>query len=84
MFMLIQFSMDIIVNLKVEVDSGRVPSSYHHEVVHFSVSELGSHFDNMGKVLDKKKDDLRYTVLHFECRLPTNFTDSPGGGIAIM
>lgn len=54
--MLLHFCMDIITNLKVEGDSSRVPSSYYHEVVHFFVSELRSHFDNVGRVLDKMKE----------------------------
>lgn len=45
--------MDISTNLEVEVDSGRVPSSYYHEVVNFSVSELGSHFENVGRIIEK-------------------------------
>lgn len=45
--------MNIILNLKVEVDSSRVTSSHHHEVLNFSVSEVRSHCDSVGRVLDK-------------------------------
>lgn len=52
--------MNIILNLKVEVDSSSVPSSHYHEGLYFFVSEVRSHCNNVGRVLDKvnKKSNL--------------------------
>lgn len=41
--------MNIVLNLEVEVDSGRVSSFYNHKVFYFFVCELRSHYDVMAR-----------------------------------
>lgn len=76
--------MNIVLHLKVEVDSSRVPSSDHHEVFNFSVSELRSHCDGVSRVYDKiNKENMRSSSVNNN-KKNLNFQDSPGGGIAMI
>lgn len=55
--------MNIILHLKIEVDSSRVPSSDHHKVLNFSVGELRSHCDRVRRVYDKiNKKNMRRSL----------------------
>lgn len=60
--------MTIILYLEVKVDPCSVPSFHYHEVLNFFVSEMRSHCDNAGRVLDQineKSDHLKVICIRF-------------------
>lgn len=70
---------NIVLNLKVEVDPSRVPSSHYYKVLHFFVGELRSHCSKGKKDMIRKVKVKKGSSSY--CRRPA---DSPGGGMAMM